>query len=519
MIVTTQKNDINRFREAASRHLGFAFDEGKSDMLADALQQRLLANRPASLNAYLTSLESSSVTREELRGLAAQLTVTETYFFRNREHFHALEEIVLPDRIRARPPGSVLRILSAGCASGEEPHSIAIALLESGACAANEDVKVLGIDINPTAIDKAQVGRYSNWSLRQLPDEFRSRYFRAEGKEFVLDDRVRRWVTIEERNLIDDDAQFWRSNTFDIVFCRNVLMYFTPDAAQAVVERIARSITPGGFLFLGHAETLRGLSHSFHLCHTHETFYYRRREDDATHPRFDVPAVWTEDSTTSAPSETAAPQQPGETWFDTIRNASEKIALLARRSAVLVPAGDAFRPESVCAPRRSRGFVDAMEFLRQERFAEGLETLRSLPSESAGDPDVQLLHAVLLTQCGRLAEARQVAATLLALDDLSAGAHYLMALGCEDLRDIAAASQHDRTAAYLEPSFAMPHLHLGLLARRSGDLWTARRELARALALLAREDTSRILLFGGGFNRESLLELCRAELRACGGNP
>ena len=108
---------------------------------------------------------------------------------------------------------------------------------------------------------------------------------------------------------------------------------------------------------------------------------------------------------------------------------------------------------------------------------------------------------------------------MLQLDQMSAGAHYLLALCREDAGDRSGAVDHNQVAAYLDPAFAMPRLHLGLLARRAGDRARARRELAEALVLLQREDASRLLLFAGGFGREALVALCRAELVSCGGAP
>ncbi len=136
----------------------------------------------------------------------------------------------------------------------------------------------------------------------------------------------------------------------------------------------------------------------------------------------------------------------------------------------------------------------------------------------SADPDAQLLRAVLLTSCGQLEEAERVCAHLLRLDELNAGAHYLAALCREHAGDRVGAREHDEAAAYIDPGFAMPRLHMGLLAKRAGDLESARRELGQAEILLQREDPSRILLFGGGFRREGLIQLCRAELRACGGS-
>ena len=145
--------------------------------------------------------------------------------------------------------------------------------------------------------------------------------------------------------------------------------------------------------------------------------------------------------------------------------------------------------------------------------------LAGLPVDSARDPDALLLQAVGLTHGGDLAVAERVCRELLELDEMSAGAHYLMALCREDAGDPRGAAEHDQLAVYLDPGFAMPRLHLGLLARRKGDLAGARRELGEALALLQREEASRLLLYGGGFNREVLLALCRAEILACEGRP
>lgn len=145
--------------------------------------------------------------------------------------------------------------------------------------------------------------------------------------------------------------------------------------------------------------------------------------------------------------------------------------------------------------------------------------LSSLPPGSTGDPDVLLLKAVLLTHGGDLAVAEKACRELLGLDEMSAGAHYLMALCREDAGDRRGAVDHDQRAIYLDPGFAMPRLHLGLLARRAADPSGARRELEQALVLLQREEASRLLLFGGGFSREALIALCRAEFVSCGGMP
>jgi chemotaxis protein methyltransferase CheR len=288
-----------------------------------------------------------------------------------------------------------------------------------------------------------------------------------------------------------------------------MIMYLVPPAVQAVIARLTRILAARGYLFLGHAETLRGLSQQFELHHTHETFYYQKREGMA--------APLTPDRRLSGSAD--HPLLAGATWMDEVQRASDRISTLSRelqdRAQTVLP-----EPREPDKGRTAPVSVElglVFELLRQERFQEALTAIRQAPAQAAQEPDTLILRAVLLINCGDLAAAERSCRDILAVDDLNAGAHYLMALCCEHFGDINAAMEHDRKAIHLDANFAMPHLHLGRLARRASDAWTARRELEDASLLLVREETSRILLFGGGFSREALLSLSRAESRACGG--
>ncbi|PYR92645.1 MAG: protein-glutamate O-methyltransferase [Acidobacteria bacterium] len=498
--------EIERFRAALAARLGLHFDEGKFGFLAEVLGRRVEAAGQGS-EAYLSRLETRRMP-DEVAALAREVTIPETYFFRNLDQYRAFAEIVLPDRLAAPTVGRRLRILSLGCASGEEAYSLAILvrdMIANPAC----DVSIVGVDVNSAMIEKANRGRFSAWALRETPEEDRRRWFRADGPDFILDDAVRTSVRFEQRNLIDDDPQLWQSSTYDVVFFRNVVMYFTPDQGRRVVDRIARALCPGGYLFLGHAETLRGFSNDFHLRHTHGTFYYQRKERAESLSSASFPS----DVRHPPIASIAAVPADADSWVDAIRRASERVAALT----------DSHRPDPsglgsnvvTATPAWELGLV--LELLRKERFAEALAIVNAFPPASGRDPDVLLLRAVLLTHGGQLARAEDACARLLDVDDLSAGAHYLLALCREGAGDRAAASHHDQVAAYLDPGFAMPRLHLGLLARGVGEHSVAREQLGQALVLLQREDASRVLLFGGGFGREALIALCRTELLRCGG--
>jgi chemotaxis protein methyltransferase CheR len=521
MSIAPSNLDVERFRGSVLRWLGLYFDDSKQDFLSGVLRRHVEAHGGAP-GSYLTALETPERRQEELRALAQELTVTETSFFRNPDQIRAFSEVALPDRVAARSRYRRLRILSAGCSSGEEAYTLA-------ACARDYpgldgwDVSITGIDVNVAMLKKAAAARYSAWSLRQTPAELRTHLFRTDGRDYVLDATIRDMVSFEERNLVADDAGFWQPGLFDIIFFRNVLMYFTSETAQNIIARMARSLTPGGFLFLGHAETLRGLSSDFHLRHTHETFYYQRK-DAADTPGWAAPASYTA-SLPNAPLGAAI--SPDDAWIDRIHDASQRIRSLTTQSLMaqsLAGASPRARPLSP-APRHALPAIDrpaldlrsAVDLLGREQFSEAQSALDALPPERAHDPEVLLLTAVLHTHGGNLVLAEKVCEELLQIDELNAGAHYLMALCRESAKDDPGAVEQDRIAAYLDPDFAMPRLHLGLLSRRAGDKDGARRNLRQALLLLQREDSAHLLLFGGGFSRSALMTLCRAELKACGG--
>lgn len=514
---------LARFEAFLAERLGMFSDATNRERIEDALVARIKATREVDATTYVRRLlELGPFMASELTALVEALTVGESYFYRGLDHLRAFVEAVLPERMRARDATRTLRILSAGCAAGEEPHTLALLIHDELPELWNWDVQILGIDLNPSILERARRGRYSPWAMRAVSAEAQARHFTFDGKEHALADRIRSRVQFEQRNLMAPDPLFWSPGRFDVIFCRNVLIYFTPDALAQVIERMAGSLTEHGFLFLGHSETLRGVSRSFHLKSSHETFYYQLRSPDD--PPLAADPFWPawsregaapEDplavSGTAERTDLGAPLPPldarDDAWPELIQRSADRIAALDQ-APLAAPA----------APTPSWNLEDALGLFRNERYGEAAVRLRALPPAAARDPDALLLLAAVLTNHGAFAEAEEVCKRLIQLDELNAGAVYLLALCREQVGDPASATRHAQTAAYLDAGFAMPHLILARLAKRRGDLALARRELTQTLSLVAREETMRVLLFGGGFGREALVQLCRSELKACGGS-
>jgi len=495
--MTATPSELARFAGAVAARLALRIDGERSH---DLLDRRAAAHR-GPVAAYLDRLDAGDP--EELEALVFELTVGETYFLRHIEQFRAFIEIAVPDRIKRGP----VRVLSAGCSTGEEPYTLAMLLRESYPASA---FTVNAVDLNPKSIARARAGRYSRWSLRAVPPAFEQRWFRPEGRDVLVVPEIRAAVRFDNASLLEHD-ELSSAARWDIVFCRNVMMYFAEDRADAMISRFARAIAPGGYLFLGHAETLRGRSDEFALCHTHGTFYYQRHPTTMAAGIRSAPAS----SHITGPIATML----DAAWFDDIHAAARRVHAMV--DGAMVPAVQRAVATAPAATVRSRPTpppdLDAVrELLAEERFGEALERLDDLRATAGVDRDIAMLRALVLTHAGRFAEARVACAELLAIDSTSAGANYLLALCFDSTGDTEGAAHLAQLAADLDPSFAMPRVHLGLLARRVGDRAIASKELTRAIGLLEREASARLELYGGGFSRQALLAMCRAELAAIG---
>lgn len=492
--------DVVVFRGWLAATLGMRFDDNKDAWLAEIITRRAHANGKLDVASYLQRLGAQGLP-DEVAELAADLTVPETSFFRNIEQFQVLGEVVVPQRCKANAASRQLRILSAACATGEEPYSIAMWLSDL-ALGSQWRVDIDAFDLNPAVLASARRGRYSDWSLRETPVEMRQRWFTPEGRLNLLDQRIRELVNFEVRNLVTDAPSFWTPGRYDVIFCRNVLMYFTPEQTQAVLHRLARSLAPQGFLFVGYAESLRGIQTDFELCQTHGTYYYQRQdpakvaeakkqeEAQRHHARHGKRVAHTGHGAPHVKAPSAAPAA-------------------TRERASMGGSGSGLQSMSA-------HLAQAHEMFALERFDDAWALMQDSAEHKKNQPLAKRLHVMLLVQQGLLAKAREICHQMAGHGEMPADAHHMLALCEAGAGDLPGALAAERTASSLDPAFAMPHLQSGLLARKRGDTTTGRRELELAMHLLGREEDARVSLFGGGFSRHALLSLCRAELSACG---
>lgn len=199
------------------------------------------------------------------------MTTNESLFFRDTNPFDQLRDLVLPQLLEARKASKRIRIWSAACSSGQEPYSIAMLIKEAGATFASWNIEIVATDLSQEMLTRARSGIYSQFEVqRGLPITLLVKYFKQDGDKWEIDPALRSMVTYKPFNLLDDPASLGR---FDIVMCRNVLIYFDQETKRQVLGRISNVMEPDGALYLGGAETVLGITEKFQPVSGHRGLY------------------------------------------------------------------------------------------------------------------------------------------------------------------------------------------------------------------------------------------------------
>jgi chemotaxis protein methyltransferase CheR len=286
--------------------------------------------------ACIQWLVSSPLTQHQIEVLASHLTIGETYFFREPHVFAMLEEEILPALMHARRERARrLRIWSAGCATGEEPYSIAISISKVILDKRDWDITLLATDINPRFQQTASEGVYREWSFRETPSWIKARYFsRQAGGRLAILSAIQKMVTFAYLNLVDDVYPSPLTNTMamDVIFCRNVLMYLAPEQAQQVVYKLYHALADGGWLIVSPSEASHVLFASFQTVSNPGAILYRkdaRRESPASRPHAierQVPTQHSRRQTLGATPPGPTPYREALAWYQQRRSTGRDAA-------------------------------------------------------------------------------------------------------------------------------------------------------------------------------------------------
>ncbi len=434
--------------QSIERESGLLMDQaGRRDLRRDLLL-RMNKSGCASFNSYWRLLQDSERGPGEMQALINLLTINETYFMRIEEHFDILREHVLPTLLEQRPQRP-LKIWSAGCSSGEEAYSILITLLESGC--RPDSLRILGTDINQEMLEIARKGIFSGRTLRKIPPQILAKYFNSGPSGHVFKSELRSALEFRQHNLLQPGPAE-QLPLFDIVFCRNVIIYFSRESTRQIIDFFYRQLKPDGFLFLGPSETLWNVSSNFEPLMFTKSFVYRRLNKPAKPEPVRPAAPHAVEKTTDRYC------SAGNGSKQTLPTVDDQLSILAEEVEVLISLGDYQRAVSL---------VEDMLLL------------------NPGHRPAYLLQASIMANLEQKAELQALASTLQERIPIFPEFNYLLGRFYEAADDWHNAAAEYRKVLFIEPRFLAARNRLYRVLFKNGKLREAEREqrnLAETLA-------------------------------------
>jgi chemotaxis protein methyltransferase CheR len=435
---------VEAFSHFVEAHVGLHFSHDRWPELLRGARGAIAEMGFADFEQGLHDLMRGPVTPTRRGLLARHLTVGETYFFRDPSVFAAVQECILPALIESRLGGERrLRLWSAGCSTGEEAYTLAMVVRRVLPDTGGWRITILGTDINPHALRKAEEGIYAEWSFRNVPDGIKQCFFRKRpGGTYEIAPDLKRMVAFSSLNLVEDvyPALLNDTNAMDVVFCRNVLMYFTPVLAQSVVRKLCPALVDGGWLALGAGDVF-GVEHpELAVVEAGGVPFFRKRD------------------------------------VDEARAAAGPAGRRQRHGVADRPAGGG---------RRRAPLKDAESDYGAGRYRDAAARLSALTRSERASPAVFRLLAQALANEGKLSEALTWCERETRINPSDTECLYLKATVLLELGDAAAAAKTLRQSLHSNPGFVPAHIALGNLERHEGRRGPAHWHYAEARRLLS----------------------------------
>lgn len=486
--------DLAPFKRLIRQRCGLVFEGVGERRLATVLSERMVG---CDAQHYLARLEADT---DEFARVVNQLTINETYFFREMEQFELLTNVLVPRLMSRRPSGVPIRILSAGCSSGEEPYSIAMALFDRFGESTLQRFRIVAGDIDSSVIARAREARYSEFSFRSVGQGVRSRYFRVEHNTHVLIDAVRNAVEFHELNLLHP-AFAPTMSAFDIVFMRNVSIYFDIPIRSEIQRNLAAMMSGDGYLVTGMTETLANDLGVFSLVEDGGLYYFCRQAPQ--------PAPMSRASVRSATVEHSAHRTLTNPQSASHRIHGEPAAKTHRPAGAAVPT---LSLVSHAGPLRSPTLEEARALVHDERYDDASPLVQKLLDAQPHNNGARLLQAYIHLNRRNFELAMDGCRDVLAADAWSVDALFVMGLAEKWRGQSAAAIAWFKKAAYLHQQCWPAHFYLAGLYSAQGDHAAAGRAHRVVLRLLAGAPDPGIQIVPVGLRPAEVRFLCERRL-------
>ena len=489
--------DAERFNRLLLDRCGMHFSRGRQAELAMGVKQAFAASTCANLDDYYRLLRDPKAGVLEMDRLINLVTVGETHFFRNQPQFNALYEHVLPELIARQRRARTLRIWSAGCASGEEPYSVAMLLRALLPDVDAWSIMILGTDINNEALARARRAVYGKWAFREARARlWRNRYFIPEGKNYALKPEIRRMVTFARLNLVDDVYPSYETNTIsmDLILCRNVTIYFREIVTRRVVNRFYETLVPGGWLVVGYSEPSLSIYHRYETRNFTDTVLYQRVPSNPVDTSTDTPVL-----ALGAADPLATLILPG----------MNKRGYMAGTAAPRVsPTDDA---TSEAAEADVDVVAHAAQLLCEGRSEEARDRLLPLSQSPHREATLCALLGQAYANLGEWSDAEYWCRQAIQLDQLATAAYYTLALVYQHQGQLEQAIRTMKTVVYLDRGHVLGHFGLAGLYHESRQSAQAQKSLENARRLLDGMADAILVPNSGGITVGSLRETVRRQ--------
>jgi chemotaxis protein methyltransferase CheR len=489
-------DEFNTLRRILEKSAGLVHDESRRDALGFAVAGRLAVTGLGSVGAYLAFLGGPTGAFERQQ-LIDVVTIQETHFFRNPPQIRALRQHVLPELLkRSMAQGRPLTIWSAGCSTGEEPYSLAMLVRELMPMATREHVRIIGSDVSTTALDFAEAARYGARAVQMADPIDLGRWFDVDGDAYVVRQDVRDLVDLRLHNLITQPPPF-DPGDIDLLLCRNVTIYFNRATTKALMGRFHSALGDGGYLFLGHSETLWQLSDAFTLVPLGDAFVYRR--DDGPRGRATFPDRRTE----AGDAPILLPERRGQTE----RRRDQKQAPPVSPNRVTPP--PLTLPQGQALPGGWPPVGVPPMTLPTGQPGRALPSPRRVDAQSSGHtPEEFIALAREALAKGRYSDAVASAARAAKSDPMLVEPHLIGGEALVNLGRDADAIKELRQAVYLQANSAPALLLLAGALDRQGEPAAAARAYRAAAATVGALPPEQVAGFFGGRNAAELVDVC-----------
>jgi len=547
-ILPLSTEDFSLFQELLIETSGLFFEESRSQTLHLALWQRLQHRGYHSYREYYNLLKFHPDGRLEIRELLDLITIGETYFFRNKAQFDVLMKFVLPEILQRKLDSGDkrLRVWSAGCSGGDETYSIVMAVMEVVPSYEEWHISILGTDINRNGLAQAKEAIYEEKHIGHLPKGYVAKYFQDRGTAYVLSTRVRELARFEYHNLVKDPFIHEGMQEADLIFCRNVIIYFDSQTTQRVIENFYNCLAQDGYLFLGHAETLWQITNKFERVEFPQTFIYKKRlktlRETALKPFIAVPEIAYEDVTPLATPTRALyrqasglgseaqvwDQRPGSTLSEPPpRNwGAEQLVSIEETDFEHGPSHRGLRFEGLGKPvlhesleslSNVKGEIDSAN----QKATSGPEEMQKSPAhfsplygveERKNRVQTYLTRAALLANEAKYKQATDLLGKILEVDNLSVEAYYLLGVLSYKRSNLSEAETQFKKVIYVDPDSVIAYFNLGNMYLYQRKFREAAREFRNAIRLLEKRPKDEQVRFCEDFTVDFLLRACRNSL-------